>query len=92
MSEVSYQLVTSAICVVVISVWIRVGRMNRAVGWWAALPIIAAVATMTYYLLAFFSDWNETDLRSFLAWGAALRLFTFLMIAAGGLTMLRRNE
>ena len=91
MSEVPYQTVTVFVCLVSIFLWFYIGR-HTVVGWYAALPASAALITLIYYLLALLTDWNETDLASFLMWGAIIRLYTFLIFLVAGLVMLKRVD
>lgn len=89
MSETPFQIATSLVCVGSIVIWAMVGRYDRSVGWWAILPISAALGTLAYYVVSLVTAMSVTDLQAFLAWGAMARLWGMLMIGAGGVVMFK---
>lgn len=92
MTETPFQVATSLVCVIAIVVWALAGRRDRSVGWWAILPISAALATLTYYGVSLLTGLIAIDFQAFLTWGAMARMWSMLMIGAGGLVMLKASR
>jgi hypothetical protein len=92
MTELPFQIATSIVCLTTIVIWSRLGLRSLAIGWYSLLMVIPAVATLIFYLIAFVTDWNETQPQMFLLVGAALRLMTFIMIAWAGIRMRQRID
>lgn len=89
-TEFVWQIFTALVCLrLIIRAW-SLGKRAGNVGAYAWLIILPAAITIVYYTVAALTDWNETDPESFIAWGAAIRLITFVMIDASVERMRRR--
>lgn len=86
------QLISLGVCLLTVPIWVQIGRVNRRVGWWAAIPVSCSLVTAVYYVLVVFTPLSELYRDLFTLVSALLRLYVQSFLLWGGLLMYRRYK
>lgn len=84
------QIISLIECALTVPVWWVIGRVNRRVGWWAAIPIGLSLLTGVFYVLVVWTDLNERYRDVFTLISALLRVVMHTCLLFGGVLMTRR--